>query len=224
MYAGVGLGLGTILGDNAINFSELSPTRRILTQTANTIDSGKTGFAGQLFLGYGKEFDNKLYLGAEIQYLYNSISPSFTDFQIFTVTASGAISQDYLKTSSSIKNQFGLLAHLGYSFLPKLMLYFTAGAQYAKPKVQLFSIDSSDQTDSFIVSGSRWGYVLGVGGMVPVSDHFLIGADFQYAGYCRLNSTNFPALSTTSFWAVDSLKNKTSFMIGTIRLSYKMDF
>lgn len=206
-YVGAGVGAGVLLSDFKGSATDATTGLSLRDETR----LGNTGFAGQVFAGYGQVFNEKFYLGGEISYLYQGAKPKTTDQSI----NGGAV--DTVTISTSDKNNLGLAAHLGYLVNDKYLGYVIAGAQYGKQEAKLTFTDGSNAANNFTATDSKnkWAWVVGLGGLTPVCDNVLVGGEVQYAGFSKINAAN------NNQYSASSLSNGTWTMLA--RAAYRFD-
>ena len=201
-YLGAGLGVGGVFTKASLTYADNSVVNN---------DQGNFGFAGQAFIGYGQVFNQQFYLGAEVAYLYQGAKPTYNHTDLDT----GSNDTTHLVTSD--KNNLNLLAHLGYLLNDKSLGYLIAGAAYGTQKAELTYTDSNTPANTFSgnTSSSRWGWVLGLGGMLAMNDHLLLGSEIQYANFGKINNSFANAITAVS------ARNRT--WTALVRAAYRFD-
>ncbi len=204
-YFGGGVGAGVLITE----FNQTDTVSNLTSKDSNYF--GRAGFAGQVFAGYGQVFNDQFYVGGEVAYLYQGAKISGTD-QFLDGSAVATT-----KFSATDKNNFTAVAHLGYLFNDHYLGYILAGGTYGKQKATLSSSSSGTIGKNFSSSPSKskWGYVVGLGGLTPVCDNVLVGGEVEYANFGKV-STNFGGNITSA-----NFTNSTWTMLA--RVAYKLD-
>lgn len=141
---------------------------------ANSLDKFKTnantqittlwaenpGFAGNLFLGYGRVLNSQVYLGGEaygdLGYKKQNIGTPNSDLKVKT------------------KYQLGLMAKLGYVVTPQTLLYVGLGAENAK-----FNFTAKKSDENY----NTWAFAPNVGMDLALNSNLQIGARYTYSNY-----------------------------------------
>lgn len=127
-----------------------------MKQTGNS-DHGQSGILGGLHVGFGKEFNNKLFLGLEAFGNFNKTEGRFLD------NASNA----HLKITR--RNEFGAALRPGFVCGGNVLLYVKAGVSSAAWKAEK--------------SKRVTGFVPGVGISVMTSEHVTLGVEGTHTLY-----------------------------------------
>lgn len=181
-YVGLGAGFGlNLIRDNGYVDTDASS---ILDVSSNNTGAFSTGFAGQVFAGYGMAFSNQLYLGADIFYQY--LSPKTSLNATTTLRILGAtVVQDTLTNTLTQKNSLGLAAHIGYVVEDAFMPYLLIGSQYTQTKSTYTSSNTStgfgfNNTSTY----NKWGLHVGAGMTGAFGDNWLgsLECDYVYRG------------------------------------------
>lgn len=165
-YLGADLGYGTGDADAKINTTKL--------------ELGAKGVRGGLHVGYGKQFDNRFYLGLEANGYLSGMKDSFT---------SGS-------NKIELKRNWGVGASLrpGIVF-DNALAYAIVGFDYAN--LQAKGTDSSGTP--FDNKKKRFGFVPGLGVELMATDHVKVGVEATHTFYkkikddLKLQATEFVA-------------------------------
>jgi len=141
---------------------------------ANSVDKLKTGvmdllaenpgFAGNLFLGYGRVLNSQVYLGGEaygdLGYRRQFIGTTNSDLTIKT------------------KYQLGLMAKVGYVVTPQTLVYVGLGAENAK-----FNLGTEEASKNY----NKWAFAPSVGMDLALNSNLQVGARYTYSNYRDIN-------------------------------------
>jgi len=164
LYAGAG-----------VKYTNSADKLNIKTDNLNvTVFAENPGFAGNLFLGYGRVLTNSFYLGGEA---YGDVG-----YRKQAVSAKRNNADLTIKT----KYQLGLMAKLGYVVTPQTLVYAGLGAENAK-----FDL----ATEKY----NKWAFAPSVGMDLALNSNLQVGARYTYANYRDIelgNATYKPARNT----------------------------
>ncbi len=209
-YVGGGLGFGfNMLDSYAVN--DLPNSTFGFSESLSGIYN--SGFAAQLFAGYGWAFDNDFYLGGEISYQY--LNPKANGSLSITTPSVGSIT---LNTSIKQQNSLGLVAHLGYIMHDVLMPYFLVGGQYTAVKGSFSSTAGAGLNGS--LSSNKWGLLIGAGMQAYICDNWMASLEYDYTYRGKVSRT---LTSTTVTGLTASYGYRPNISTIMARLSYQFD-
>ncbi|MDF2867543.1 MAG: hypothetical protein K0S11_1013 [Gammaproteobacteria bacterium] len=142
---------------------------------STTVFAENPGFAGNLFLGYGRVLTNSFYLGGEA---YGDLG--------YREQAVDAKLENESDLTIKTKYQLGLMAKLGYVVTPQTLVYAGLGAENAK-----FDL----ATEKY----NKWAFAPSVGMDLALNSNLQVGARYTYANYRDIelgNATYKPARNT----------------------------
>lgn len=121
------------------------------------------GFAGNLFMGYGRVLNNSLYVGGEAY-----VDAGYRDQAI---TSKNNINED-----ATIKTKYvlGLMAKVGYVVTPQTLVYAGLGAENAK-----FDFGSKDY--------NKVAFAPSIGMDLALNSNLQVGARYTYANYRNID-------------------------------------
>ncbi len=178
----------------------------VLDNDGNALSSDPTlnanGWAGGLFLGYGKYFD-QFYLGAEI-FGNASGAKSSSDTDVITETG------DLLSVDSDVKvkSEYGISILPGYKVNNTSLLYIRVGYNWAKidHDVDFDGIGAGDLPLSMSddESNTVHGWSGGVGIETLLADNFSVRAEYTYTKYNNASNSGDDDDAVFSTASVDS--------------------
>lgn len=141
--------------------------------------SGAT-LGGQI--GYNYQFANNVVVGAEADLQWADISGQTITTVLGSVQGTFGGSIDYFGT---------LRARAGYAF-GRVLPYVTGGAAYGKTSYTFNSVNLGSPASSYDLSqsgGTQWGWTVGAGLEVALSDHWTVKAEYLYVDLGSLSVT-----------------------------------
>jgi opacity protein-like surface antigen len=179
-YLGLGLGVG-----HTSTKSEITVNDMLGSATTDT-NLGKTNFDGNIFLGYGSEFDSNspvpFYIGAEIFGRYNPVN---IDNDVSVYHAGNIYAFD-----GEFKNNYSLGIGLkgGVLLSPKTMIYILLGMDYAQFTYnEETAIPARDDLDFNV---HKYGFMPGLGIETMLTDHLSLRAEYTYTFYGVIEHTS----------------------------------
>ena len=189
-YLGVGLSRDDIRAD--FHFDQALMTAGQLSPESDLkINSGATGWNGQLMLGYGHVWDNEYYLGAEIWGDYSSLSA--TQWRFLIQIPEGP-NTSYSRVNFKLTSPwtFGFALMPGYYAAPGSLFY--ARLAYVNTEFNLFGnavvipgSPSSQPWPTFRKNES--GFQFGVGTDTQVGRHLSFREEYVWQTYGNLSKT-----------------------------------
>jgi len=170
---------------------------------AATADLNSSGFFVGGQIGYNYQFANNIVIGFETDLQWSDISGN---------VALNALGSPLLSFGSSL-DYFGTIrVRLGYAF-DRFLPYITGGAAYGKTSTDLSILGISLLSDS----STNWGWTLGGGGEVAITDHWTFKAEYLYVdlGSSSLN------LATVGFFIPIGIDVDTKFHTFKAGVNYK---
>lgn len=183
-YLGAGVGADGLKVQSKENATYVSAP----TTSSATVNAGGAGFLGGVLMGYGYEWDNNLYLGAEIQGQYTDAKASYK-----TSTTGVATHYDNL----TLTQGGGLHAHVrpGYWFTKSAMAYFLLGygADQFTEKEKFWDSSQTASTTSHQAHQIKSGYDVGLGVQTNIGAAWALrldGVATIYSGNIKLTQTS----------------------------------
>lgn len=165
---------------------------------------GNIGLNSELFVGYAWHLPKNMFLGTEIfGNLMNTPVNANVDAGAGT-TVLGATATATANTDLTLQSAYGIRALPGYQVTNNAVVYGIAGWVGSRVKGSTygsttFGADGSSDT----LSGSSeetynyYGYQLGLGSMINVTEHILVRGDMIYSGYGKHNIASGSTTATT---------------------------
>lgn len=195
--------LGIIQGQAKVNqvlqadIVQVITTLDFISQSGMPTKVTDQSFLGGISLGYGWSLNSCFVLGIELRANFDSLQPVLNP-TLLENTGGLAVP---MQTSIKMRQQYGLLAKIGFATDPQTQFYGLVGPQWGtfktassatfqwQPAIDIFSgsIGASQ-------SNTRCGYLLGLGVEHFVADCITIGFEYNYANY---GSIGFPSSTGT---------------------------
>ncbi len=171
-----------------VNGSYAGGTAQIDQSGANPYNWGinASGYALGGQVGYNYQFANNVVLGAEADLQWADITGQTVTTALGSVQGTFGGSIDYFGT---------LRARAGYAF-GRVLPYVTGGAAYGKTSYTFTSVNLAAPANSYDLSqsGTQWGWTLGAGLEVALTDHWTVKAEYLYVdlGTLNVNTSSSP--------------------------------
>lgn len=155
---------------------------------------GKFGFNANIFGGFGRVFQEKYYLGGEIFGDYNS--PKTEDSYDYYVIDDEYETQHLTNIDVKVENHysFGGDIRVGYTILPKAMIYLLIGLNYAYWDVNTQLVGGKIESGKKIIptvtsNFNKWllGIMPGLGAEMKLSDCISLRLEYTHNFYCSFN-------------------------------------
>lgn len=150
-------------------------SRSVVANNTNNYksDLGTRGVLGGLHVGFGKEFNNKLYLGLEAFGNLSKTEGKSRSINGVTVT----------RLSAKRKHEFGAALRPGF-VCGNALLYVKAGISSAKWQYRThLNTDVAANAERGSTSKHRLGFVPGVGVSFMASEHIVVGVEATHTMY-----------------------------------------
>lgn len=169
-----GFNMGSIFNDADLNSNHFGLTAP--TGTCNA-DSNFSSFFPGVQLGYSRQFESKVVLGAEGDFTYNvdqsgkvscscPVTPGVTDNYTFKNRLQGSIR-----------------GRLGYSVKPHILPFISAGGSFA----ELGMTYSNEGGDYYSTNKTQYGWLVGAGLEWGFAQAWSVRAEFYYVDYNSMN-------------------------------------
>lgn len=168
-YAGIGAGVSHLGGKNKVNHVDTTAVQYFYNNGANS----STSAAGDVFAGYGMRFSG-IWAAIELTYKFDNLK-SKTTFEALNTHKPKTLS---VKSSGA----YGGAAHFGVLANDKAVVYFIAGVESRRFKVQY-----TDANNDIDVSGQpkksyrSTAFVPGVGVRLTVAKNISFKTEYKYA-------------------------------------------
>jgi len=187
-YAGVGIG-GTFNSDT-------SKVTSVPNNNATSVTNSPSQTVGNVYIGYGHTFMDKLFLGIEA----NTYFPGHTDNFTNPGVSNAAVSKNYYSEQYTFKDYLGLDLLPGLRFNPNTLIYARTGLSFRDINISQNST-ATPSSDSFYNAGHSMGGRFGAGVAYGLSKNIGIAVDYFY--------TYYPTFG--SYWSIYNLQfNMTS--------------
>lgn len=196
----VGGAIGYDYAQSKHNFDDVFIVSHGISTFEGQYKSAGSGFAGGVFIGYGKMWTERLYLGAEA-FIYGNTTKLNT-IAFYDHFHEEHIDRGGISDSLSIKNNFGVSILPGIKINPSTLAYF----RVSYTQVAISGNESSILYDKgsgipetitpFAFPSTHRGYNYGVGLESAITSHLSLRGDVVHANYGRFttglgNSFNF---------------------------------
>ncbi len=171
-YAGVGIG-GTFNSD----------TLRAISVNSTSVTNSPTQTVGNVYIGYGHTFMDKLFLGIEA----NTYFPGHTDNFITQGVSSAAYSGNYYSQQYTFKDYLGLDLLPGLRFNPNTLIYARTGLSFRDINISQNST-ATPSSDSFYNAGHSMGGRFGAGVAYGLTKNIGVAVDYFYTYYPTFGS------------------------------------
>lgn len=205
-----GLGVGGELGQNDIDANVVDLTDPDATPLAFTNATNSSSIVGSAFLGFGKTFQNRYYLGLE----------AVGDLSSLKRTVNFAIEQVRVRPSNW---DVGFDLRPGVLVTPCTLMYARAGVgiRQIKSNFNVFASSPSSNQASLInvlnTNKTEAGFRLGLGFEQMVTHNVSLGMDYVFTQYGKASSTIVvpdPAASGDNMFSKFHRKTPHSFFDG----------
>ena len=173
-YAGVGIG-GSFNKDTLKGISVYS----------TSVTKSPTQTVGNVYIGYGHTFMEKLFLGIEA----NTYFPGHTDNFITPGVSSAAVTNNYYTSQYNFKDYLGLDLLPGLRFNPNTLIYARTGLSFRDINIsQNSTITAGPLSDSFYNAGHSMGGRFGAGVAYGLNKNIGVAVDYFYTYYPTFGS------------------------------------
>ena len=171
-YAGVGIG-GTFNSD----------TLKAISAYSTSVTNSPTQTVGNVYIGYGHTFMEKLFLGIEA----NTYFPGHTDNFNTQGVSSAADSRSYYTEQYTFKDYLGLDLLPGLRFNPNTLIYARTGLSFRDINISQNSTDTPS-SNSYYNAGHSMGGRFGAGVAYGLSKNIGVAVDYFYTYYPTFGS------------------------------------
>lgn len=172
-YAGVGIG-GTFNSD----------TLKAISAYSTSVTNSPTQTVGNVYIGYGHTFMEKLFLGIEA----NTYFPGHTDNFNTQGVSSLAVSNYYFPQQYTFKDYLGLDLLPGLRFNPNTLIYARTGLSFRDINVVQNPTGNISGPDSFYNAGHSMGGRFGAGVAYGLNKNIGVAVDYFYTYYPTFGS------------------------------------
>jgi len=145
------------------------------------------GWAGGVFLGYGKYLGNRLYLGGEANFNATGAQSSYA-LTALTMSGSGGLDTNSLKTTVSANNNYGLAILPGIKVNNNSLVYARIGYTWSLIKTQEIFTTIGPSTITFNKSKVVGGLTYGLGLEMFLVGNLSLRADYTYTSFNHVTS------------------------------------
>ncbi|OJX12242.1 MAG: hypothetical protein BGO77_03585 [Caedibacter sp. 37-49] len=174
---------------------------------ARKTDLGTRGIVGGLHVGFGKEFNNKMYLGLE----------AFGNLSKTEGKERSLIGNTRFYAKAKRKNEFGAALRPGF-VCGNALLYVKAGVSSAKWEYRSAWSQNAVVTERQNTSKHRIAFVPGIGVSMLVSEHVIVGVEATHTIYKKQSA---PMRTANGRQITERGNIKTHVTDFTGRVSYK---
>jgi opacity protein-like surface antigen len=231
-YAGIGLG-GMAFTNQQTNQGSAAADNGTISANGSGSGSdtdGSIGLNSTLLVGYAWHLPKKMFLGTEVFGNLTNTPLSTNGSATGTVTAGGPVDPTFTgsgTTELTMQSAYGIRALPGYQVSPTAVVYGIAGWTSAHAKGQA---SSSVEFDTIDVPASAttdkgynfYGYQLGLGSMINVTEHVAVRGDLIYSGYGKQTIASGSA-STDEAISQGSITADPSTLEADVALVYMFD-
>ncbi len=200
-YLGAQLGYGSAKTKLSSNDTNAAGAVRQVGPDSMSGDIGARGVVGGLHVGYGKQFDNRMYLGLEAWGNLSNTNGNIDD--VVRTIAPGRVASTYKATR---RNEFGIALKPGIVF-NNALLYVKLGVASAswKKETTFTDVNTNAAVPSASSSNRHTAFVPGIGVSFMATDHVMVGVEATHSFY------NSKSIGFTSAVGVHDRKRSTSF-------------
>lgn len=206
-YVGAQLGYGSGKSEWSNRETPAGAASNIAINDRRKGDLGTRGILGGLHVGFGKEFNNKMYLGLEA--FGNLSKTEGKENSVFGV--------DSFRAKAKRKQEFGAAFHPGF-VCGNALLYVKAGISSAKWEYRSAYLNNNAVVARSSTSKHRMGFVPGLGISFMASEHVMVGLQATHTMYKKQNA---PVRAVAGGAVLEAGKIKTHVTDFTGRVSYK---
>jgi opacity protein-like surface antigen len=239
-YAGIGLGginFSSTIDSQSSNVIAIAG-REFSDAQSSSYTNGNIGLNSTIFGGYAWHLPKRIFLGAEIfGNLTNTvISGSATDTNAQTADLGVDITGTTVSNSAdlTLKTAYGIRALPGYQVSSNAVIYLIGGwiSSQAKGSSTIETFDASIEgsegegallTQTNSANYDLYGYQVGLGSMINLTEHVLVRGDLIYSGYNDVTLVSGSAEEPGLYAAQGSVTADPSTLEADVSLVYLFD-